>query len=176
MRRPAASASRSRQASGAGTAAMPGSVMPSASAIAAIVLAVPITMQVPVDGKSSPWTASRRAASSAPARCSLQTRRQAVPAPRRQPSKPPVSLGQVAVAGIELAPRLGDADERAREVLAREPGAAGVGAADEEAEGGIAVVGEPAADAARRLAAGGGVAHDRRIVSPRSGGGQAPAG
>src|SRR5207253_6616469 len=85
-------------------------------------------------------------------------------------------LAQVAVAGIELAPRLGDADERAREVLAREPGAAGVGAADEEAEGGIAVVGEPAADAARRVAAGGGVAHRRRIVSPRSGGGQAPAG
>ena len=67
--------------------------MPSASAIAAIVLAVPITMQVPVDGKSSPWTASRRAASSAPARCSLQTRRQSVHAPRRVPSKRPVSIG-----------------------------------------------------------------------------------
>ncbi len=44
-RRPASSASASRRESAAGMAALPGSVMPSASAIEAIVEAVPITMQ-----------------------------------------------------------------------------------------------------------------------------------
>ena len=93
IRRPAASARRSRRESGAGMAAMPGRVRPRASVRAAIVLAVPITMHVPVEGKSSPWIASRRAASSAPARYSPQTRRQSVHAPRRAPSKRPVSMG-----------------------------------------------------------------------------------
>ena len=54
IRRPAASARRRRRESGAGMAAMPGSVMPRASVIAAIVLAVPMTMHVPVEGNSSP--------------------------------------------------------------------------------------------------------------------------
>ena len=67
-------------------AAMPGSVIPSASVIAAIVLAVPMTMQVPVEGKSSPWIVSMRSASISPARCSVQRRRQSVHAPRRIPS------------------------------------------------------------------------------------------
>ena len=44
-RRPESSASASRRESGAGIAALPGSVMPSASAMEAIVEAVPITMQ-----------------------------------------------------------------------------------------------------------------------------------
>ena len=47
IRRPLASASRRRRESGAGMAAQPGSAMPSASAMLAIVLAVPITMQWP---------------------------------------------------------------------------------------------------------------------------------
>ena len=46
-RRPLASAARSRSEWTAGIAAVPGSVMPSASAIAAMVLAVPITAQLP---------------------------------------------------------------------------------------------------------------------------------
>ena len=44
-RRPASSAICSRRESGAGMAALPGSVIPSVSAIEAIVEAVPITMQ-----------------------------------------------------------------------------------------------------------------------------------
>ena len=86
IRRPAASARRSRRESGAGMAAMPGRVIPRASVIAAIVLAVPMTMQVPVEGKSSPWIASMRSASISPARCSVQSRRQSVHAPSRIPS------------------------------------------------------------------------------------------
>src|SRR5262249_19046535 len=46
-RRPDSSASASRRESGAGIAALPGSVIPSASTIDAIVDAVPITMQWP---------------------------------------------------------------------------------------------------------------------------------
>ena len=69
-----------------GSPPCPGSVMPRASVIAAMVLAVPITMQVPVEGNSSPWIASMRAASIVPARCSAQSRRQSVHAPSRMPS------------------------------------------------------------------------------------------
>ena len=85
MRRPAASASRSRPASGAGTAAMPGSVMPSASAIAAIVLAVPMTAQVPAVVARLPSMRSISSAETVPARCIAQKRRQSVQAPRRSP-------------------------------------------------------------------------------------------
>ena len=49
MRRPDISASARRRESAAGIAALPGSVMPSVSAIAAIVDAVPITMQCPAE-------------------------------------------------------------------------------------------------------------------------------
>ena len=49
MRRPDISASAIRRESAAGIAALPGSVMPSASAIEAIVDAVPITMQCPAE-------------------------------------------------------------------------------------------------------------------------------
>jgi len=86
IRRPAASARRRRRESGAGMAAMPGSVIPRASVIAAIVLAVPMTMHVPAEGNSSPWIASMRSASISPARCSVQSRRQSVHAPSRIPS------------------------------------------------------------------------------------------
>ena len=54
MRRPLCSARRMRFEFTAGTAARPGSIMPIASVSDAIVLAVPITMQVPVEGKSDP--------------------------------------------------------------------------------------------------------------------------
>src|SRR5438094_529292 len=49
--RPLASAARSRSAWTAGIAAVPGNAMPSASAIEAIVLAVPITAQEPAGGE-----------------------------------------------------------------------------------------------------------------------------
>src|SRR5262245_50408557 len=55
------------------------------------------------------------------------------------------------MAGVELAPRLGEADHGARQVLGREPRAARVGPTDEHAELGVAVVRQAAADAARRV-------------------------
>ena len=90
-RAPAASPWRRRSAATAGIAAPPGSIMPSASVMQAIVLAVPITMQVPAVGASWPPTASISAASSSPARCIAQKRRQSVQAPRRSPRWLPVS-------------------------------------------------------------------------------------
>ena len=50
-RAPVASALRMRSAITAGMHAPPGSIMPIASVHSAIVLAVPITMQVPADGR-----------------------------------------------------------------------------------------------------------------------------
>ena len=56
--RPLASATRSRSACTAGMAAVPGSAMPSASAMQAMVLAVPITAQVPAVVARLPSTSS----------------------------------------------------------------------------------------------------------------------
>ena len=67
-RRPDASARRSRSAWTAGIAAAPGNVIPSASATQAIVLAVPITMQVPAVGASRSLTASTSRCSISPPR------------------------------------------------------------------------------------------------------------
>ena len=55
---PLASAERNRSACGAGIVALIGSDSPSASVMQAMVLAVPITMQVPTDGARRPLTAS----------------------------------------------------------------------------------------------------------------------
>src|SRR6201747_668109 len=57
-RLPLASARRNRSACGAGIVALIGKDNPSASVMHAIVLAVPITMQVPTEGASRPVTAS----------------------------------------------------------------------------------------------------------------------
>ena len=65
---PDASAARMRSAWVAGTVPAPGSVMPIASVMQAMVLAVPITMQVPLVGASRPFTASIPASSRRPAR------------------------------------------------------------------------------------------------------------
>jgi len=83
--RPLASAARRRSACTAGIAAVPGSAMPSASAIAAIVLAVPITAQVPavVARFCSIWQIS--SAVTPPARYLAQKRRQSVQAPTARP-------------------------------------------------------------------------------------------
>ncbi len=84
-RRPLASPARSRSACTAGIAALPGSAMPSASASAAMVEAVPITAQVPAVVARLPSTASISCAFTLSARCSAQKRRQSVQAPRRSP-------------------------------------------------------------------------------------------
>src|SRR6202012_3951866 len=65
---PLASAERKRSACGAGIVALIGSDRPSASVTQAIVEAVPITMQVPTDGASRPFTASISWSSISPAR------------------------------------------------------------------------------------------------------------
>ena len=82
---PAASARRRRSAWTLGTAALPGSARPRASVIRAMVLAVPITMQVPAEGARRPLTASISAASILPARKLPQSRRQSVQAPSTSP-------------------------------------------------------------------------------------------
>ena len=82
-RTPVASAARSRSACTAGIAAVPGRIMPSASAIAAMVEAVPITAQVPAVVTSRPSTASISALPISPARNLVQNFRQSVQAPTR---------------------------------------------------------------------------------------------
>src|SRR5258705_9082189 len=73
---PLASAERNRSACGAGMVALIGSDRPSVSVMHAMVLAVPITMQVPTDGASRPLTASISTSSISPARDFAQRRRQ----------------------------------------------------------------------------------------------------
>ena len=58
-------------------------------------LAVPITMQVPVVGASFAFTSSISTSSISPARYFAQKRRQSVQAPRRSPLCSPVSMGPV---------------------------------------------------------------------------------
>ena len=67
-RAPLASAWRSRSAWTAGMQAPPGSIMPSASVMQAMVLAVPMTMQVPAVGANRPLTSSISSASISPPR------------------------------------------------------------------------------------------------------------
>ncbi len=93
--RPDASASRSRSAWTAGALAAPGRHRPIASIMQAMVLAVPMTMQVPRVGASRPLTSSISAASSEPARCAAHSRRQSVQAPRVSPRHAPASIGPV---------------------------------------------------------------------------------
>src|ERR1700758_1743656 len=82
---PLASASRKRSACGAGIVALIGRDSPSASVTQAIVLAVPITMQVPTDGARRDETASISALSISPARCLPHSLRQSVQAPSTSP-------------------------------------------------------------------------------------------
>ena len=67
-RAPVSSATRMRSAVTAGGDAPPGTVMPSASAMQAIVLAVPITEQVPTLATSWSLTSAVSSASISPAR------------------------------------------------------------------------------------------------------------
>ena len=67
-RRPDISASARRRESAAGMAALPGSAMPSASAIAAIVDAVPITMQCPLERERQASTSAITSSVISPAR------------------------------------------------------------------------------------------------------------
>ena len=92
-RRPLASAARSRSACTAGIAAVPGSVMPSASAIEAMVLAVPITAQLPAVVARLPSICAISSSETSFARYFAQKRRQSVQAPRRSPWNSIGSIG-----------------------------------------------------------------------------------
>ncbi len=91
--RPVASAARSRSACTAGIAALPGNIMPSASTTEAIVLAVPITAQVPAVVARLPSISSISDGVTSPARYLAQKRRQSVQAPSRSPCQREVSIG-----------------------------------------------------------------------------------
>ena len=104
--RPVISAATRRSACTAGMAAVPGSDIPSVSAMQAIVLAVPITAQVPAVTESRPSTCWISAASTEPARNFCQKLRQSVQAPRRWPLWRPVIIGPVT---SWIAGRLADA-------------------------------------------------------------------
>src|SRR3979409_2584512 len=82
---PLASAERKRSACGAGIVALIGNERPSDSVMQAMVLAVPITMQVPTEGASRPLTASISTSSISPARNFAHRRRQSVQAPSTSP-------------------------------------------------------------------------------------------
>jgi hypothetical protein len=69
--------------------------MPSASLHSAIVLAVPITMQVPAEGASLLLISPISWSDTEPARYWPQKRRQSVQAPRRSPLWSPVIIGPV---------------------------------------------------------------------------------
>ena len=88
-RRPASSASARRRESGAGIAAFSGSAIPSVSARAAIVEAVPITMQWPVERDRQASTSQRSSSLSRPARRSAQSLRASVRASCRGASGRP---------------------------------------------------------------------------------------
>src|SRR4029078_10390205 len=82
---PLASARRKRSAFGGGTVALMGKDRPSDSVMQAMVLAVPITMQVPTEGARRLLTASISTSSISPARYFAHRRRQSVQAPSTSP-------------------------------------------------------------------------------------------
>ena len=92
---PVASATRMRSAVTAGGDAPPGTVMPKASAIHAMVLAVPITEHVPTLATNRLFTSSISVASISSARNCPQYRRQSVHAPTTSPRCDPVSIAPV---------------------------------------------------------------------------------
>jgi hypothetical protein len=107
-RRPASSACASRRESGAGIAAFPGSVMPSASAIEAIVDAVPITMQCPEERDMHDSASHSSSSVMRSARRSDQSRHTSVPEPSSSLRHVPRSMGppvtMIAGTSAEAAP------------------------------------------------------------------------
>ena len=105
---PVASAARMRSACTAGMAAVSGRLMPSASATQAMVLAVPMTAQVPAVVARLPSISSMPSSLTSPARYFPQKRRQSVQAPSRSPRNGIAIIGPVTswIAGTsaEIAP------------------------------------------------------------------------
>ena len=90
---PVASATRRRSECVAGIEPLPGRPMPSVSTMQPMVLAVPITMQVPLVGASRSLTFSMSVSEKVPARYWPHRRRQSVQAPSTSPLKWPTSIG-----------------------------------------------------------------------------------
>ena len=91
--RPASVPARSRSPLAAGAVAVPAGLSPRASAMQAMVEAVPITMQVPPVVASADRTSMISLSSSSPARCRAHMPRQSVQAPSRWPRHELVSIG-----------------------------------------------------------------------------------
>jgi hypothetical protein len=85
IRCPEAWAIRKRPASTAGTAALPGRLMPRASTMQAIVDAVPIVMQCPCERLMQLSASEKSSSLKRPARNSSERRHTAVPEPRSPP-------------------------------------------------------------------------------------------
>ena len=83
-------------------AAVPGSIMPSVSASAFIVLAVPMVLQKPVDGAEEATSSMNPASSIFPAARSCRACHTMVPEPVRWPRNQPLSIGPTdsAIAGM----------------------------------------------------------------------------
>jgi hypothetical protein len=92
-RRPAISAIASRRESDAGIAALPGSVMPSASTTDAIVDAVPMTMQWPLERDMHDSASQSSSSVRRPARRSAHRRQASVPEPSSSARHLPLSIG-----------------------------------------------------------------------------------
>ena len=93
MRRPHAAAIRVWFESAAGMELAPGRVSPSDSAMAVIVLAVPIVMQWPYERAMPPSTPAQSSAERFPARRSSQYFQPSEPLPSASPRKLPRSIG-----------------------------------------------------------------------------------
>jgi hypothetical protein len=92
-RRPLSSASTNRRESGAGMAALPGKVMPRVSAIEAMVDAVPITMQWPLERDMQDSASQSSSSVRRSARRSAHNRQASVPEPSSSARHLPLSIG-----------------------------------------------------------------------------------
>ena len=93
IRRPVSCESESRRASGAGVPAKPGMVIPSASATTAMVEAVPMVLQCPLERIIDCSDARNCPLVMVPALASSLRRHTSVPQPSASPRKWPVSIG-----------------------------------------------------------------------------------
>ncbi len=91
--RPVSCAPASSRVSAAGTPALPGTLMPRASATQAMVEAVPIVLQCPALLIIDDSERAKSSADSVPARTSSDSRQTSVPQPSGRPRNVPVSIG-----------------------------------------------------------------------------------
>ena len=93
IRRPVICAMVRRRESTAGIAALPESAIPSASAMLAMVLAVPLVLQVPVDRLIDASASRNSSCVISPAFTASENFHKCVPEPTRSPRNQPLSIG-----------------------------------------------------------------------------------